>query len=226
MERERLTVRIKNAAAAKDRKEKKPTTKGDMHRDVEGFEYDKSKAKVLKGALHNINVSLGTLMSAMKQLSMLRGSDITPDGKLGGRGFIMEFREIKQGINKAVGTLSDITDSLADELKNPGWGLKDFELKEVKEEQEEVDEIEDKVEDIADEEPEESQEESDYDSQPEETSLEEESKTEIGPEDVVDAALDRYRELLGNNASDKVASVLGKRVLANMTLSKTNQGNK
>lgn len=220
MKRERLTDRIKTAA--NDKKPAKSKTKSELGRDVAGFEYDKSKAKILKGVLHNINVSLGTLMSAMKQLSMLRGSDVTPDGKIGGRGFIMEFREMKQGINEAVGALSDVTDSLADELKNPGWGLKDFELKEVKEEQQEVEEIEDKVEDILEDDGEESTEdspESDYDTAPEEeTSLEEESKEEIGPDDVVDATLDRYRELLGNDAKDKVASVLGKRIAANIVL--------
>jgi hypothetical protein len=38
----------------------------------------------------------------MKDLSILRGSDITPDGMLGGRGFIMPFRDVKSKINTAI----------------------------------------------------------------------------------------------------------------------------
>lgn len=212
MSRERLTNRIK--IAAESRKDKK----GDSRRELDGFEYDKSKAKVLKDVLHNVNVSLGTLMAAMKQLSMLRGSDVTPDGKIGGRGFIMEFKDVKQGINESVGTLSDITDSIADELKNPGWGLKDSEVKKLKKEQEKAEEIEEEVEEMAETEPE-------PEDEPEEETtditLDEEVEKEstIGPDDVRDSgALDRYRDMLGNNAKDRIASVLSRQVIANLVL--------
>jgi hypothetical protein len=214
MSRERLTNRMK--MAAESRKDKKTSAKGDSRRELDGFEYDKSKAKVLKDVLHNVNVSLGTLMAAMKQLSMLRGSDVTPDGKIGGRGFIMEFKDVKQGINESVGTLSDITDSIADELKNPGWGLKDSEVKKLKKEQEKAEEIEEEVEEMAETEPEPEEETS-------EITLDEEIEKEstIGPDDVRDSgALDRYRDLLGSNAKDRVASVLSRQVVANLVLSK------
>lgn len=217
MSRERLTNRVK--MAAESRKDKKTSAKGDVHRELEGFDYDKAKAKILKDVLHNVNVSLGTLMAAMKQLSMLRGSDITPDGRIGGRGFIMEFREVKQGINESVGKLSDITDSIADELKNPGWGLKDSEVKRLKKEQEKVEEIEEEVEEMAESEPEESESEEDSS----EITLDEEIEKEstIGPGDVRDSeALNRYRDLLGSGAKDRVASVLSKQVVANFLLPK------
>lgn len=212
MSRERLTNKVK--LAAESRKDKKTSAKGDVRRELDGFEYDKSKAKILKDVLHNVNVSLGTLMAAMKQLSMLRGSDVTPDGKIGGRGFIMEFKDVKQGINESVGTLSDITDSIADELKNPGWGLKDSEVKKLKKEQEKAEEIEEEVEEMAESEPEPEEETSDI-------TLDEEIEKEstIGPNDVRDSeALNRYRDLLGNNAKDRVASVLSRQVVANLVL--------
>lgn len=218
MQRERITDRIKTAA--NDSKKDKKT--GD-HRELDGFEYNKSKAKVLKDVLHNINVSLGTLMAAMKQLSMLRGSDVTPDGKIGGRGFIMEFKEVKQGINESVGRLSDITDSLADELKNPGWGLKDSEVKKIKKDQEKVEEIEEEVEEMVDEEPQPEEEKLEQDSEEtDEITLDEmaERESAISPEDVRDSVvLERYRELLGSDAKDKVASVLSRQVVANLLLS-------
>ena len=219
MERKRITNRLK-LAVNDNKTEKKALSKGDLSREIEGFEYDKSKAKILKDVLHNINVSLGTLISAMKQLSMLRGSDVTPDGKIGGKGFVMLFKDIKRDINESVSALSDITDSLGDELKNPKWGLKDSEIKKIKKEQDKVEEIEEIVEDLSNDEESNKVEES----KDEDITLEDETKKEsnaIEPNDVKDSkVLERYRDLLGSECKDKVASLLSKSIIANMVCNK------
>ena len=211
------------AAAAVAEKKKAPSKKedrGDSRRNLDGFEYDTTKANVLKKALHNVNVSLGTLLSAMKDLSLLRGSEITPDGMLGGRGFIMPFKEMKSKINSAIGDLSDITDTIADELTNPKWGLSPEEKKKVKKEkeeiQDEIQEIEETVPGTPTDKP-----------VPEEGAPEEEGTPEkpdlenISPEDVVNSAeiesLKRYSDYIQGNVKDKVASVLSKNIMANLS---------
>ena len=215
--RERITSKI---AAAEDAKKKKSTRDGGLHRELDGFDYNKSKAKILKNSLHNLNVALGTLIAAMKDLAILRGSDVTPDGKIGGRGFIMEFRDIKSIINKSIDDLSNVTDSLADELTNPQWGLKEKELEVVEKEQEIVEDKKEEAEDVGvgDPAPELS---SPIDGgQVLEKTVGDENKIEdITPEDVRSASfLDRYRSLLGDSATDKVAHVLSKRVVASISL--------
>ena len=215
MSRNRLTTRIAAAAASSSDKKKK-TNNGDMVRNTDGFEYDKAKATVLKRSLHNINVSVGTLISAVKDLSMLRGAEITPDGMLGGRGFIMNFRELKATLNQAVNDLSDITDTLADELTNPKWGLSTTEKKQVKKEKQQVeDEVEDTQEEIR---------EIPADKEKEEKPAEDDNKEEnevISPDDVKDSAevqaLKRYRDLLDGDTNDKVAGVLSRNIIANLT---------
>ena len=208
MSRDRLTMRI---AAAERAAEKKKENKGEMSRNIGGFEYDPSKATILKKALHNINVSLGTMISAMKDLSILRGSDITPDGMLGGRGFIMPFKEVKSKINAAITDLSDVTDTLADELTNPKWGLSDSEKKKVKKENEIIEEEVQEVEEVAP-----GSENTDLPPEVDKPPLE-----DINPDDVVDSfevgALKRYGDLINGNVKDKVASVLSKRIMANLS---------
>lgn len=213
MSRERLTTKI--AAIAEKKKKENRENGGDTRRNLDGFEYDTSKATVLKKSLHNINVSLGTLLAAMKDLALLRGSEITPDGMLGGRGFIMPFKEIKAKINSAVNDLSDITDTLADELTNPNWGLSPEEKKKVKKEKQE---IEEKVEEIEE-------------TVPGKTPVTEtgapvdqQEKPDLGeikPEDVIDSAeiesLKRYSDFISGNVKDKVAAVLSKNIMANLT---------
>lgn len=218
MSRNRLTMRI--AAAEKAAEKKKDNRgRGELQRNIEGFDYDPSKAAVLKKALHNINVSLGTMISAMKDLSILRGSDITPDGMLGGRGFIMPFRELKAKLNTAITELSDVTDTLADELTNPKWGLSDAEKKKVKQDNEDIDE---EVQDVEETVPEGVSEEDapvteNTDLPPE---VDKPNLDEIKPEDVVDSfeveALKRYGDLIEGKAKDKVASVLSKSIMANL----------
>ena len=56
MERQRLTDRL--VTAASDDPKKKKREEG-LHRELDGFEFDKSKAKILKDALHNIKCSFG-----------------------------------------------------------------------------------------------------------------------------------------------------------------------
>lgn len=223
MERERLTSRIKLAA----KEIRKVTKKSDLVRELDGFEYDKVKAKILKEVLHNMNVSLGTLMSAMKQLSTLRGSDITPDGKIGGRGFVMLFKDVKQGVNDCVGTLSDITDSIADELKNPKWGLKDSELKQVEDVRDKVNEIEEVVEDLAEKEPSKNETEVPEELETEITETKEEESPEeetINSGDVLNSGdFGRYRDLVSGNVKDKVASVLSKPIMSNLILKGKNR---
>jgi hypothetical protein len=108
------------------------------------FKYDKKKLKHLKHILHNSNVALGTLTSILNEFAKLKGPDISPDGLLGGIGYIIPVKEVKQAINNAVHGLSDIADCIADELTNPKWNAEDD--KEVKELIKEKDEAIEKVE--------------------------------------------------------------------------------
>jgi len=200
--------------AAQKAADKKETAKGVLKREIEGFDYDPSKATILKKALHNINVSLGTMISAMKDLSILRGSDITPDGMLGGRGFIMPFREVKEKISTAITELSNVTDTLADELTNPKWGLNPVEKKKVKEENQVIEEEVQEMEEVV---PDESTKETNLDEAPEvNPDLE-----DVNPDDVVDSfeveALKRYGDLINGNCKDKVASLLSKQIMANLS---------
>lgn len=233
--RERLTERLASqwsepavkTAASRDSDKKKNNS--EAARQTEGFEYDKSKAKLLKRALHNINVSLGTLLAAMKELALLRGSEVSPDGMLGGRGFIMGFRELKKTLNESISDLSDITDTLADELTNPKWGLSKTERKKVKEEKKEIEEeTEEVTEEMSPEKNEEiveedAQQEDSEEGDKEKSDSESDNKEEldnIDPSDVKDSAeveaIRRYRSMLEGDSKDKVASVVSKYIVANL----------
>jgi len=116
----------------------------------EDFKYNKKKLKHLQRVLHNVNVSLGTLVSALAEISRVKGRDISPDGLLGGLGYILPLHEVKQTLITSVHSLGDVADCLADELTNPRWNAEDDpETKKIVKEKENVEEqVEEQIEDI------------------------------------------------------------------------------
>jgi hypothetical protein len=109
----------------------------------EDYKYNPKKLKHLKRILHNISIALGTLSSALNEFSRLKGPEISPDGLLGGIGYIIPVKDIKQSLITNVHGLSNIADCIADELTNPRWNA--HEDKEVKELIKEKDEVVEKV---------------------------------------------------------------------------------
>jgi hypothetical protein len=93
-------------------------------------------------------VALGTLTSSLNEFSRVKGPDISPDGRLGGMGYIMALTDIKQTINSTVHNLSNIADCLADELTNPKWNVADE--KETKDLIKEKDKAVEKVDEVSD----------------------------------------------------------------------------
>jgi hypothetical protein len=115
---------------------------GSLRREItDDFKYDKKKLKHLHRILHNVNVALGTLGSALGEFGKVKGPQISPDGLIGGLGYILPLKSIKEAINTSIHNLSEVADSLADELTNPHWQAKDDkETKEVIKEKEKVEE--------------------------------------------------------------------------------------
>jgi hypothetical protein len=122
---------------------------GSLRREItDDFKYDKKKLKHLHRILHNVNVALGTLGSALGEFGKVKGPQISPDGMLGGLGYVMPIKGIKEVINTSVHNLSEVADSLADELCNPHWHAEDD--KETKELIKEKEKVEDETQEVLD----------------------------------------------------------------------------
>jgi len=113
------------------------------------FKYNPKKLKHLKKILHNVTVSLGTMTSSLNEFSKLKGPEVSPDGLLGGVGYIIPLKEIKETFNSSIRNLSDVADCLADELTNPRWDVQDDKdvKKLIKEKEEVLEDVEDAEED-------------------------------------------------------------------------------
>jgi len=124
---------------------------GGARREIpDDFKYNPKKLKHLKHILHNVNVALGTLTSCLNEMSKIKGPDVSPDGLLGGAGYIIPLRDIKQTVNTTVHDLGNIADCIADELTNPKWSVKEKDEKDIKKLIKEKEDVEDKVEEVED----------------------------------------------------------------------------
>lgn len=133
-----------------DNPERYKTAAGVRREIPDDFKYNPKKLKNLKKILHNVTISLGTLTSSINEFAKLKGPEVSPDGLLGGIGYIIPLKEIKESFNTSVRSLSDIADCLADELTNPKWSVKDDKdvKKLIKEKEEAIKDVEEAEEEI------------------------------------------------------------------------------
>ena len=85
------------------------------------YAFDPRKAKILARVLRATTASLGHAMSAYEQFSKLKSGEISPDGKLGGKGYIQKIPEMRRAYMNVVEALSALTDTLFDEVRAPHW---------------------------------------------------------------------------------------------------------
>jgi len=78
---------------------------------------NKDMAKVLRATLS----SLGHAMSAYSTFAKIKSRDVSPDGNLGGRGYIMEIKAMRRQYMNIVEALSALSDTLYDELTADHW---------------------------------------------------------------------------------------------------------
>lgn len=102
---------------------------GSLRREIpKNHEYDPRALKPMARALFSAAVALGHSVTAYKEFARLKSSSISPDGMLGGRGFVLKVKDVRVKLQSACEELSAITDTLHDELNAPHWKKDAMEL--------------------------------------------------------------------------------------------------
>jgi hypothetical protein len=83
--------------------------------------FDKKAIKPIVKSLWAMSVALGHALTAHRQFSRLKSSTFSPDGLLGGRGYVMPVKEVRQALFDACENLSALVDTLHDEINAPHW---------------------------------------------------------------------------------------------------------
>ncbi len=87
----------------------------------EDYKYDAAALKPLAKMLWSMSVSLGHALSAHKAFVRLKSATISPDGLIGGRGYVMSVKDTRKMLHDACEAMSALCDTVHDEINAPHW---------------------------------------------------------------------------------------------------------
>lgn len=106
-------------------------------REIPGdFNYSPKHQKPMAVVLRSTLAALGHTLSAHNTFAKLKSARVSPDGNLGGRGYIQKIADMRKQYMNCVEALSALSDTLYDEINAPHWSL--FSRQQDAEEQAEV----------------------------------------------------------------------------------------
>jgi hypothetical protein len=153
MQNRKIAKRVANAYVSGTRV-KKASKRYNQSESLEGrdipydYKFNPKAKKPLAKVLWSTSCALGHLVSAYSLFTKTKSVSISPDGKLGGKGYIQDLREMRTALNGAIETVSAIQDTINDELRAAHW---DHAVKSApKAERKEVEEMLSDSEDIMD----------------------------------------------------------------------------
>jgi len=93
-------------------------------RDIPGdFNYSPRHQKPLAIVLRSTLAALGHVLSGHNAFAKVKSARVSPDGSLGGRGYIMKIPDMRKQFMNCVEALSALSDTLYDEINAPHWSL-------------------------------------------------------------------------------------------------------
>jgi hypothetical protein len=85
------------------------------------YVFHEKNLKPLSKTLRASLAALGHTLSAYNSFTKIKSRNISPDGNLGGRGYIMKVVDIRRQLQNCTEALSAITDTLYDEIHADHW---------------------------------------------------------------------------------------------------------
>lgn len=90
-------------------------------RELTDFQPKKENLVALMKIESKLDVCLKFLSAAMSEFYALKSIDVSPDGRMGGRGYVMEMVEIRARLYQSVENISAVVDTVYDEVNGDHW---------------------------------------------------------------------------------------------------------
>mgnify|MGYP000889907585 CR=1 FL=1 len=85
------------------------------------FAFNPKNSEPLARVLRSTTAAMGHSMAAYSVFAKLKSSEVSPDGNLGGRGYVQKITEMRRSLVNVVEALSALSDTLHDEIRAPHW---------------------------------------------------------------------------------------------------------
>lgn len=87
------------------------------------FNYSPRNQKPLAKILRATLAALGHTLSGYNKFAKIKSAKVSPDGNLGGRGYIQKIPDMRKQYMNCVEALSALADTIYDEIHAPHWSL-------------------------------------------------------------------------------------------------------
>lgn len=85
------------------------------------FVFNAKHLKPLAQTMRSALMALGHVTSAYNRFVKIKSRNVSPDGALGGKGYIQKIPDMRRQLMNCVEALSALTDTIYDELHAPHW---------------------------------------------------------------------------------------------------------
>lgn len=117
--------RIKTAGEVKHIKDTSGFNIG--RENLENFKLgDKGQKSIAKTYKH-LATAFANMIQATNTFNRMKSSQISPDGKIGGKGFVTSLKDVRISLSNTTNILSELIDSFYDEINSPYWKKQTFE---------------------------------------------------------------------------------------------------
>lgn len=88
---------------------------------TEDYVFNAKALEPLSRVLRSLLSALGFAMSGYTTFTKTKSMTLSPDGALGGKGYIMKIADMRRQLMNCIEVLSAVTDSIYDEVQAPHW---------------------------------------------------------------------------------------------------------
>lgn len=85
------------------------------------YKFDPKNLKPLALTLRSALMALGHIQTARTTFTKIRSATISPDGNLGGKGYVLTIKDIRKMLSNCDEALSALTDCIHDEMQAVHW---------------------------------------------------------------------------------------------------------
>jgi hypothetical protein len=105
------------------------------------FDFNPEMAEDLALVLRSTAAAMGHAISAQNKFAQIKSRNVSPDGRLGGRGYIQRVADMRRQYFNVVEALSALQDTLYDEVHAPHWAAVSRDDEDTQDVLEQTDEI-------------------------------------------------------------------------------------
>ncbi len=85
------------------------------------YVYDAKNLEPLARTLRSVLMALGHIQTARTTFTKIKSQRVSPDGNLGGKGYVLPIKDIRKQLSNCDEALSSIADCIDDEIKAVHW---------------------------------------------------------------------------------------------------------